>query len=248
MLSLVEVCACAYAGKGTVKKIAPTATKNFLWLLVQFFHRPLCWTSVMTLSVVLYWGVLFFFFFFIILFIVDVLGSILLAVPKCLLACFVYFPHKAQDTDSEAENAIKTTKKGHVWSWSAQNRLRNHPVVMDLTHAIGRAISHSTLAADSWLVRVLVPCPKEFCLRVSTGPGLWHQSKKPKPFALTGSGWIIMAVSPRVLSIQSHVVRGYVGNNSATFPLQVSRGVWSNANAVHYEMTAVRETNNTRVE
>uniref|UniRef100_A0A8C8ANF7 pyridoxal kinase n=1 Tax=Otus sunia TaxID=257818 RepID=A0A8C8ANF7_9STRI len=27
----------------------------------------------------------------------------------------------------------------------------------------------------------------------------------------------------RVLSIQSHVVRGYVGNKAATFPLQVSR-------------------------
>lgn len=27
----------------------------------------------------------------------------------------------------------------------------------------------------------------------------------------------------RVLSIQSHVVHGYVGNKSATFPLQVSR-------------------------
>lgn len=26
----------------------------------------------------------------------------------------------------------------------------------------------------------------------------------------------------RVLSIQSHVVRGYVGNKAATFPLQVS--------------------------
>lgn len=26
----------------------------------------------------------------------------------------------------------------------------------------------------------------------------------------------------RVLSIQSHVVRGYVGNRAATFPLQVS--------------------------
>lgn len=31
-----------------------------------------------------------------------------------------------------------------------------------------------------------------------------------------------MAVCPRVLSIQSHVVSGYVGNKSATFPLQVS--------------------------
>ena len=27
--------------------------------------------------------------------------------------------------------------------------------------------------------------------------------------------------SPRVLSIQSHVVHGYVGNKSAVFPLQV---------------------------
>lgn len=27
--------------------------------------------------------------------------------------------------------------------------------------------------------------------------------------------------TPRVLSIQSHVVHGYVGNKSATFPLQV---------------------------
>lgn len=30
-----------------------------------------------------------------------------------------------------------------------------------------------------------------------------------------------MASSPRVLSIQSHVVSGYVGNKAATFPLQV---------------------------
>lgn len=30
------------------------------------------------------------------------------------------------------------------------------------------------------------------------------------------------AEQPRVLSIQSHVVSGYVGNKSATFPLQVS--------------------------
>ncbi|XP_044740537.1 pyridoxal kinase [Chrysoperla carnea] len=30
-----------------------------------------------------------------------------------------------------------------------------------------------------------------------------------------------MATSPRVLSIQSHVVSGYVGNKAATFPLQV---------------------------
>jgi len=28
-------------------------------------------------------------------------------------------------------------------------------------------------------------------------------------------------MSPRVLSIQSHVVHGYVGNKSATFPLQL---------------------------
>lgn len=30
-----------------------------------------------------------------------------------------------------------------------------------------------------------------------------------------------MSQSPRVLSIQSHVVHGYVGNKSSTFPLQV---------------------------
>lgn len=30
-----------------------------------------------------------------------------------------------------------------------------------------------------------------------------------------------MAETDRVLSIQSHVVRGYVGNRSAVFPLQV---------------------------
>ena len=29
------------------------------------------------------------------------------------------------------------------------------------------------------------------------------------------------AETPRILSIQSHVVSGYVGNKSATFPLQV---------------------------
>lgn len=28
--------------------------------------------------------------------------------------------------------------------------------------------------------------------------------------------------TPRILSIQSHVVSGYVGNKSATFPLQVN--------------------------
>lgn len=33
---------------------------------------------------------------------------------------------------------------------------------------------------------------------------------------------IMSAKSFRVLSIQSHVVHGYVGNKSATFPLQVS--------------------------
>lgn len=30
-----------------------------------------------------------------------------------------------------------------------------------------------------------------------------------------------MSVTPRVLSIQSHVVSGYVGNKSAVFPMQV---------------------------
>ena len=30
-----------------------------------------------------------------------------------------------------------------------------------------------------------------------------------------------METEPRVLSIQSHVVSGYVGNKSATFPLQL---------------------------
>lgn len=30
------------------------------------------------------------------------------------------------------------------------------------------------------------------------------------------------SLDKRVLSIQSHVVHGYVGNKSATFPLQVS--------------------------
>lgn len=34
-----------------------------------------------------------------------------------------------------------------------------------------------------------------------------------------------MAPDPRVLSIQSHVVSGYVGNKSATFPLQVSANI-----------------------
>lgn len=32
----------------------------------------------------------------------------------------------------------------------------------------------------------------------------------------------LVAANRRVLSIQSHVVHGYVGNKSATFPLQVS--------------------------
>ena len=34
------------------------------------------------------------------------------------------------------------------------------------------------------------------------------------------SSWVV-AMAPRVLSIQSHVVHGYVGNKAATFPLQV---------------------------
>ena len=33
----------------------------------------------------------------------------------------------------------------------------------------------------------------------------------------------------KVLSVQSHVVHGYVGNNAATFPLQVS---WTGEHAV----------------
>lgn len=36
------------------------------------------------------------------------------------------------------------------------------------------------------------------------------------------SVFTMAASSPRVLSIQSHVVSGYVGNKSATFPLQAS--------------------------
>lgn len=32
--------------------------------------------------------------------------------------------------------------------------------------------------------------------------------------------------TPRVLSIQSHVVHGYVGNKSAVFPLQVSKKIY----------------------
>lgn len=43
--------------------------------------------------------------------------------------------------------------------------------------------------------------------------------------------------SCRVLSIQSHVVSGYVGNKSATFPLQVIvkpiLSLWSVCNIVH---------------
>lgn len=35
-------------------------------------------------------------------------------------------------------------------------------------------------------------------------------------------GWPGAAMECRVLSIQSHVVRGYVGNKSASFPLQVN--------------------------
>lgn len=38
-------------------------------------------------------------------------------------------------------------------------------------------------------------------------------------------------VSPQVLSIQSHVVSGYVGNKSAVFPLNVSKktiSLWLN--------------------
>lgn len=31
-----------------------------------------------------------------------------------------------------------------------------------------------------------------------------------------------MSETPRILSIQSHVVSGYVGNKSAIFPLQVN--------------------------
>jgi len=46
-----------------------------------------------------------------------------------------------------------------------------------------------------------------------------------------GAMAMAMAVlcSKRVLSVESHVVHGYVGNNAATFPLQVS---WTNEHAV----------------
>lgn len=41
------------------------------------------------------------------------------------------------------------------------------------------------------------------------------------PFS-TAAGSVAVEPKRRVLSIQSHVVHGYVGNKSATFPLQVS--------------------------
>lgn len=39
--------------------------------------------------------------------------------------------------------------------------------------------------------------------------------------SLIGTAARMALVGPKVLSIQSHVVSGYVGNKSATFPLQV---------------------------
>ena len=39
----------------------------------------------------------------------------------------------------------------------------------------------------------------------------------------------------RVLSIQSHIVTGYVGNKSATFPLQVRNGPYQSESSVHSE-------------
>uniref|UniRef100_T1KB49 pyridoxal kinase n=1 Tax=Tetranychus urticae TaxID=32264 RepID=T1KB49_TETUR len=53
--------------------------------------------------------------------------------------------------------------------------------------------------------------------------------------------------SPRVLSIQSYVVHGYVGNKSATFPLQVlgfevdAINSVQYTNHVHYKVTKGQE-------
>ena len=38
-----------------------------------------------------------------------------------------------------------------------------------------------------------------------------------------------------VLSIRSHVVTGYVGNKSATFPMQVRNGPYQSESSVHSE-------------
>uniref|UniRef100_A0A4X2LXV9 Pyridoxal kinase n=1 Tax=Vombatus ursinus TaxID=29139 RepID=A0A4X2LXV9_VOMUR len=48
----------------------------------------------------------------------------------------------------------------------------------------------------------------------------------------------------RVLSIQSHVVRGYVGNRAATFPLQVRRGarLVSSLSLVLHQLLVLKQT------
>jgi len=68
------------------------------------------------------------------------------------------------------------------------------------------------------IIRFQQPCPETF---------LSVLSKKYKiSFVITHSAVVtrtkMAEKRQRVLSIQSHVVSGYVGNKSATFPLQVN--------------------------
>ena len=47
------------------------------------------------------------------------------------------------------------------------------------------------------------------------------KSRLSAPASVHASGMPNQAVTPRVLSIQSHVVHGYVGNKCAVLPLQL---------------------------
>ena len=47
-------------------------------------------------------------------------------------------------------------------------------------------------------------------------------------------------LTPRVLSIQSHVVSGYVGNKSATFPLQLLGFEVDAINSVQFSSSNVK--------
>lgn len=53
---------------------------------------------------------------------------------------------------------------------------------------------------------------------------------------------VVPVMECRVLSIQSHVVRGYVGNKSATFPLQVRTTSYVEVAVVNVLAEATRKT------
>ena len=53
------------------------------------------------------------------------------------------------------------------------------------------------------------------------GPAVTNDEERKGPAVTNDEETIRGAADCRVLSIQSHVVSGYVGNKSATFPLQV---------------------------